>query len=86
MAKWKADRGKKKAERKADREVAARLEAVHDKTEANQMRLEPETELQGKRDAWIADLNGVRKEKMTCQEATEVNPEKMEPSPRERRS
>jgi hypothetical protein len=40
MAKW-----------KADREVAARLEAIHDKTDANQMRLEPETEHQEKMDA-----------------------------------
>jgi ribosomal 30S subunit maturation factor RimM len=40
MAKWKTDRKKWKAERKANQEVVARLEAIHDKTDANQMRLE----------------------------------------------
>jgi hypothetical protein len=36
MAKWKADGEKRKAERKIDREeVAARLEAIHNKIDAN---------------------------------------------------
>jgi hypothetical protein len=43
-------------ERKADREVVARVEAIHDKTDTNQMRLEPETDHQEKNDAWIVDL------------------------------
>jgi hypothetical protein len=63
-AKRKADREKRKAERKTDREeVAARLEAMHDKTDANQMRLEPETEHQEKMDAWIANIKDGRKER-----------------------
>jgi hypothetical protein len=57
MVKWKADQEKRKAERKADREeVEARLEAIHDKTDVNQTRLEPETEDQEKMDAWRADM------------------------------
>jgi hypothetical protein len=54
--KWKANREKWKAEQKADQEVAARLEAIHDKTDANQMRLKPETEHQEKMDTLIADM------------------------------
>jgi hypothetical protein len=66
--------------RKADREeVTARLEAIHDMTDDNQMRLEPETEHQGKMDSWIADMKDGRKERTVCQEAMEANPEKMEP-------
>jgi hypothetical protein len=40
------------ANRKANREqAAARLEAIHDKTDANEMRLKPETEHKEKMDA-----------------------------------
>jgi hypothetical protein len=83
VAKWEADREKRKAERKADREVAERLETIHEETDANQMRLEPETEHQEKVDAWIADIKDGRKEKTACQEATEANPEKLGPDPGE---
>jgi hypothetical protein len=69
---------------KADREVAARLKAIHDKTDTNQMRLEPETEHQEKMDAWIVGPNDGQKESMACQQATEANPEKMEPNPGEK--
>jgi hypothetical protein len=57
MTEWEADRKKERkadfekrmTKRRADREeVAARLEAIHDKTDANEMRLEPETEHAGK--------------------------------------
>jgi hypothetical protein len=45
------------AKKKADQEeVVERLEAIHDKTDANQMRLEPKMEHQEKMDAWIADM------------------------------
>jgi hypothetical protein len=40
-----------------EKEGAARQEAIHDKTNIKQMRLEPETKHQEKMDAWIADLN-----------------------------
>jgi hypothetical protein len=57
MVKCKAGREKRKAERKADREeVAERLGTIHNKADANQMRLKPKTEHQGKTDAWIADM------------------------------
>ena len=47
MVKWKADGEKWNAERKADQEeVAAGLEAIRDKRDTNQMRLEPEMEHQ----------------------------------------
>jgi hypothetical protein len=36
------------AKKKADREVVAKLEAIHNKTDTNQMRLEPEMEHQEK--------------------------------------
>jgi hypothetical protein len=36
--------------------VAARLESIHDKTNANQMRLEPEAEHQGKMDANLKEI------------------------------
>jgi hypothetical protein len=73
------------AKSKADREeVAARLEAIHDKTDANQMKLEPETAQQVMMDAWITDMKYGRKERTACQEATEANPEKMEPNPGEK--
>jgi hypothetical protein len=36
--------------------VAARLEAIHDKTDTNQMRLEPETEHQEKMDANLKEI------------------------------
>jgi hypothetical protein len=35
-------------------------------------------------DAWIADLNDGQKERTSCQEVTEANPEKMEPNPGEK--
>jgi hypothetical protein len=60
--------------------VAKRLEAIHDKTEANQMRVELETEHQEKMDAWIADMKNDRKETTASQEAMEANLEKMEPN------
>jgi hypothetical protein len=72
------------AERKADREeVAARLEAIHDKTDASLMKLEPEMEHQVEVDAWIPDMRDALKEKRACQEATEANPEKLEANPGE---
>jgi hypothetical protein len=79
ITKRKADLEESEAERKADREVATRLEAVYDKTDANQMRVEPETEHQERIDAGIANMKDGRKERTACQEATEANPEKMEP-------
>jgi hypothetical protein len=92
MAEWESNRKKRKADfekrmakRKANgEEVAARLEAIHDKKDDNQMSLETETEHQKKMDAWIADMKDGRKERMTCQEAMEANPEKMEPNPGEK--
>jgi hypothetical protein len=48
--------------------VATRLEAIHDKTDANQMGVEPETEYQEKMDAWIADMKNDRKETTACQD------------------
>jgi hypothetical protein len=54
----KADQGKKEAERKADREVAERLEAIHN---------------QQKMDSWIADMNSNRKE-TTARQNTEPDP------------
>jgi hypothetical protein len=63
MAEWEADRiernadfKKRMAKRKTDREVAARLEAIHDKTDANQMKLEHETEHQENMDASLKDI------------------------------
>jgi hypothetical protein len=84
MAKRKADQEKGEAERKADREMATRLEAIHDKRHANQTRLEPETEYQEKMDAWIAAMKDGRKERAVCQEAAKANPEKIEPNPGEK--
>jgi hypothetical protein len=43
--------------------------------------MEPETEHQEKMDAWIVDMNNCRRERTACQEATEANPKKMEPTP-----
>jgi hypothetical protein len=90
-AERKADKGNKMAERiaeerreaegKADREVATKLEAIHDKTYANQVRVEPETEHEEKIDAWIADMKNDRRETTACQDAMEANLEKMEPNP-----
>jgi hypothetical protein len=84
MAERKADQEKGEAEKKVDREVATRLEAIHNKTDANQMRVEPETEHQGKMDAWITDMKNDRMETTACQEAMEANLEKMEPNPAEK--
>jgi hypothetical protein len=42
MAMQKADQEKGEAERKVDREVATRVEAIHDKSDTNQMIVEPE--------------------------------------------
>jgi hypothetical protein len=52
MAKWKGDQEKEEAEKKADREVATKLEAIY-KTDTYQTRVEPEMEHQEKMDAWI---------------------------------
>jgi hypothetical protein len=61
--KRKADFEKRMTKRKVDRElVAARLEANYEKTDASQMRVEPETEHEEKMDAWIADMKDGRKE------------------------
>jgi hypothetical protein len=50
MERWEGERKddfeKMMAKRKADREVAARLEDSHEKTDTNQMRLEPKMEHQ----------------------------------------
>jgi hypothetical protein len=79
MAEWEADFEMMMAKRKANREeVAARLEAIHDKTDANQMRLVSKTKHQKKMDAWIVDMKDDRKERMGCQEVVEASPEKME--------
>jgi hypothetical protein len=65
MAEWKAHQGKREAERKVDQEVATRLEAIHDKIGANQMRAEPETKTnQGNTEA--TDLKG-NPEEMECE-------------------
>jgi hypothetical protein len=64
--------------------IQARRKAIHDKTDASQMRLEPETEHQEKMDLWMADMKDGRKEMTACQEATEANREKMEPNPGEK--
>jgi hypothetical protein len=80
MAERKADEEKGEAERKVDREVATRLEAVHDKTDAIQLRVKHETELQEKMDAWIADMKNDRKETTAFQDTVEANLEKIEPN------
>jgi hypothetical protein len=46
--KRKADFEKMMAKRKADQELAARLEAIHNKIDANQMRLEPKRNIKGR--------------------------------------
>jgi hypothetical protein len=84
-AKQKADQGKREAEWTVDREVVTRLEAIQSKTDANQMRVEPKTEhQQEKLDAWIADMENDQKETMACQDAMEVNLEKMGQNLREK--
>jgi hypothetical protein len=65
MAERKVDQEKREAEWKDDRRVATRLQAIHDKTDANQMTLEPETEHKGNKDAWIAYMKNNLKEKTT---------------------
>jgi hypothetical protein len=77
MAERKADQEKREAKRKVDQEVVTRLEAIHDRTDANQMRVKPETEHQEKLDAWIADMKNGRKETMVCHDAMDANLEKM---------
>jgi hypothetical protein len=52
--------------------VAAWLEAIHDKTDTNQMRLKAKTEHQEKMDAWIAVMRDVQKETMLYQVTMEV--------------
>jgi hypothetical protein len=64
--------------------VATRLEAIHDKTDAKQMRVEPETEHQEKMDAWLANMKNDRKETTACQNAMGANLEKMELKPGEK--
>jgi hypothetical protein len=44
MVEWKADQEKREAERKVDQEEVTKIEAVHNKTVINQMRVEPEME------------------------------------------
>jgi peptidoglycan hydrolase CwlO-like protein len=61
--------------------VATRLEAIHDKIDANQMRVEPKKKHQEKMDAWIADMKNDQKEMTACQDAMEANLEKIEPNP-----
>jgi hypothetical protein len=66
MVGWKADIEKMISKRKADREeVVARLEAIHDKTNPNQMKLGPEM------DVWLQDMKDGRTERTACQEETE---------------
>jgi uncharacterized protein YdiU (UPF0061 family) len=61
---WEADFEKMISKRKADREeVVARLEAIHDKTNPNQMKLEPEMEHQEEMDVWLRDVKDGRKER-----------------------
>jgi hypothetical protein len=83
MAERKAEQERRKAERKVDREMATRLKAIH-KTDASQIRVEPETEHQEKMAAWITDTKNDRKETTACQDAMETNLEKMEPNPGEK--
>jgi hypothetical protein len=85
MAKWKDDQEKREAEKKADRKVATRLEAIRDKTNANQMRLEPKTQHQEKMDAWMTDMKEGQKDGTACQELTKANIEKMELNPEEKK-
>lgn len=74
MAKWEADQDTRKAQWKANRgQVMERLETIHNKTDVNQMRLEPEMEHQENMDAWIVDMKDGRKERLVCQEAREAN-------------
>jgi hypothetical protein len=62
----------------------ARLETIHDKSDINQMRLEAKMHLhQEGMNALIAGTKDGRKDRTTCQEATEANPEKVEPTPEE---
>jgi hypothetical protein len=63
--------------------VPERLEAIHVKIGAKQMRLKPKTKHQEKLGAWIVDKKDYQKERMACQEMMEANPEKMEPNPGE---
>jgi hypothetical protein len=63
MDERKADQEKRKAERTVDREVAIKLEAVHYKTVAKQMIVEPETEHQEKMDNWVGDMENEQKKR-----------------------
>jgi hypothetical protein len=57
MAEQRANQENRDAERKAGREeVAERLEAIHYKIDAIQMRLEPEMEYQEKMDANLKEV------------------------------
>jgi hypothetical protein len=57
--------------------VAARLQAIHDKSDANEMRLDPKRNIE-KMYICIADMIDGRKEQTACQEDRETNPEKMD--------
>jgi hypothetical protein len=83
IAERKADQERREAERNVDREVARRLEAIHDNTYLNKRSVELETEHQEKIYAWIADMENDRKETTSCQDAMEANIKKMEPIPGE---
>jgi hypothetical protein len=63
--------------------IRTETKAIHDTADAK-MRVEPETEHQKKMDVWIADMKDGREGRTDCQEATEANPEKMEPNPGEK--
>jgi hypothetical protein len=58
--------------------VATRLEAIHEKTDANHISVEPEMEHQKKKVAWIVDMTNDWKEMTACQDAVEANLEKLE--------
>jgi hypothetical protein len=53
-------------------EVATRLEAIHNKAEANQMRLEPETEHQEKMDVNLKEVEEDIKSSRDIQAETKV--------------
>jgi hypothetical protein len=55
--------------------VAAKLEAIHDKTHANEMRLEPETEHQEKMDANPEEIKGNIETNRAIQEKSDASRE-----------
>jgi hypothetical protein len=72
------------AETKSDREkMLARIDANQERINAT-LRDEIKSTVSAfleKMDTWIVNMKDGRKEKTACQEATEVNPEKMGPNP-----